>query len=306
MDLERLKRRNENCAKGREVLEMLRTKQEELIEGQRSELAETVRESGEVFSQAESTTELRIDTEIGLAISQIHVKRVQRIATSFESVTLQDFVACIAQMVHTTHDRQTNATTRPSSSQRGQPDGWARLGAQHTRMISCGPRFASFLGAITKEEEGNPTEKKRRVRNAAATLPQAQQITITANVDNDDEQREGSELSKRTGYLKKILHQLQRVALPQFVIDPESYINTVENLFHLSFLIRQGVAEIVVEDGASILVYKHLDGNASIDASDLTFKQAVIRLDYETWEVITCCVSPSYRDYHSRYLFPCM
>merc|ERR1740129_2325632 len=71
-----------------------------------------------------------------------------------------------------------------------------------------------------------------------------------------------------------------------FVIDPDSFGNTVENMFHVSFLIKQRVVQLSVDEGLGLPVLEP----ASSRARDATEEggggrnQAVISLSYEDWE----------------------
>ncbi len=47
--------------------------------------------------------------------------------------------------------------------------------------------------------------------------------------------------AKRVALAKKKLEQAKVKNFFEYIVDPESYSQTVENLFHLSFLVRNGM-----------------------------------------------------------------
>jgi hypothetical protein len=47
--------------------------------------------------------------------------------------------------------------------------------------------------------------------------------------------------AKRVAIAKKKLEQAKVKNFFEYIVDPESYSQTVENLFHLSFLVRNGM-----------------------------------------------------------------
>jgi len=63
------------------------------------------------------------------------------------------------------------------------------------------------------------------------------------------------------------------------VIDPDSFANSVENLFHLSFLVKEGHAKISDDD--TVQPYEPpLDGDFKAKR-----QQSIVKLDFETWRV---------------------
>ncbi|KFY71345.1 hypothetical protein V499_08438 [Pseudogymnoascus sp. VKM F-103] len=71
----------------------------------------------------------------------------------------------------------------------------------------------------------------------------------------------------------------------RFVINPRSFGQTVENMFYVSFLIRDGKAAITVdEDGLPFLGEAEPLGRAEALKKDVSKHQAIFAIDMATWE----------------------
>lgn len=91
----------------------------------------------------------------------------------------------------------------------------------------------------------------------------------------------------RAVMLKHGIADDEGVPLFHFVVNPQSFGQTVENLFYVSFLIRDGTAGFGSD--ANMLPTLHATVAASpqqIREDNISKHQAVFHLDYETWEDI--------------------
>ncbi|KAB1271112.1 Non-structural maintenance of chromosomes element 4-like protein A [Camelus dromedarius] len=73
-----------------------------------------------------------------------------------------------------------------------------------------------------------------------------------------------------------------------FVIDPHSFPRTVENIFHVSFIIRDGFARIRLDqDRLPIIEPVNInEENEGIDQNTQIRNQGIIALSYRDWEEI--------------------
>lgn len=72
-----------------------------------------------------------------------------------------------------------------------------------------------------------------------------------------------------------------------FVVDPHSFPRTVENIFHVSFIIRDGFARIRLDqDRLPIIEPVSNEENEEIDQNTQIRNQGIIALSYRDWEEI--------------------
>ncbi|NWI14429.1 EID3 inhibitor, partial [Crypturellus soui] len=69
------------------------------------------------------------------------------------------------------------------------------------------------------------------------------------------------------------------------VIDPNSFARTVENIFHVSFIIRDGLAHVKLDEDKLPIIepVEHREGREE-DRSNLARNQAVISLSHQEWK----------------------
>lgn len=72
----------------------------------------------------------------------------------------------------------------------------------------------------------------------------------------------------------------------QFVVNPDSFSQTVENLFHLSFLIKDGNASLQLDqNGLPIAAPSNPPDERDYSNGKAERKQCVMKFDWNMWEV---------------------
>jgi len=98
--------------------------------------------------------------------------------------------------------------------------------------------------------------------------------------------------------IQRVLEATGEINLFKFIINPDDYAQSVENLFYLSFLIRDGSCSLDVESGEPKICGAEKPTQQEYD-DGLTRRQFVFEFDQETWkraiEVfnITECIVPA-------------
>lgn len=154
----------------------------------------------------------------------------------------------------------------------------------------------------------NDTRRKRVVRDP-------NQMRKPQELKEDDIARQENETTKNVMQISYILDQCEqdRVNLFELVINPESFGQTIENIFYLSFLVRDGkvsIAEVDINnpddslqdddkteprDNANIQPMVELTEVPTAEdyQAGLLKKQMVMELDMAMWRVswipVLCC-----------------
>lgn len=171
---------------------------------------------------------------------------------------------------------------------------YQKLGREFTHCFKTAPGLTFLLGSFPVSERCEAAVKKPRQSKKADDKEGA----ATQTIDNvDDIPETGAALTEL--YVKSTYKQLldayecnDRCAVPyfEFIIHPSSFTQSVENIFHLSFLIKENRAEILLRDGVP---YVEPRNEASRRQSEKVRKeekeekhQAVMNLTVEEHELL--------------------
>jgi non-structural maintenance of chromosomes element 4 len=97
-----------------------------------------------------------------------------------------------------------------------------------------------------------------------------------------DIQQQENATDKMVRSVGQLLRQHSPVNLFEFVINPRSFGQTVENIFYLSFNVRDARARIDMDNGIPMVSYVE---NLSEDEKAVENKQCVLEMTMHHWEV---------------------
>ncbi|KAJ7296775.1 hypothetical protein O6H91_Y099400 [Diphasiastrum complanatum] len=158
---------------------------------------------------------------------------------------------------------------------------WGALGLQATSVLCEAPGICTMLGPmdILPKQRRAPVAQRRRDRPADVTRPE--------EVEDVDEANRKTETDKNMEAMFKILRTLRSVQLEALVLNRVSFSQTVENIFALSFLVKDGRAEITYgEDGRHLVVPRNAPTAHERAGGKVVNSQFVFRFDFRDWKLM--------------------
>lgn len=132
---------------------------------------------------------------------------------------------------------------------------WHRLGSIASRFSRRAPTMDHLLGPLAVEAR---TRSAAQIAAAEAAAGKRRRLLERAEEEEAPQQLQQGDLEANEGETSKLVRDISKrlrdiggqdgCNLFEFAIDPESFSNTVENLFYVSFLIKEGKAAIDKED----------------------------------------------------------
>ncbi|KAH3907943.1 hypothetical protein HBH56_183190 [Parastagonospora nodorum] len=227
---------------------------------------------------------------------------------------------------HAADDEEAPAVPVPEDEDDAGDDGldWALLGRQACFPCNKRPPTISFLlGPLSVEKRVRSTQRKARSQRqpvGPATRPQEMKegdmqqsensnlsnlvksinVRLRSHIEKVDEkvseelseipdeevQNEDVAAASRRHRAAVAPSQELAVSLLDFAINPHDFGQTVENLFYISFLVREGNAKIMKdEDGLPLLMPAKAHEMSDAREANIQKNQAVLSIDYTTWKM---------------------
>ncbi|KJH41257.1 phage tail component protein [Dictyocaulus viviparus] len=134
------------------------------------------------------------------------------------------------------------------------------------------------------------TSKKERVKRKKEVLDPAVVLTKKEFGCIDDEVSVAQELDKVRKKLKQAWKNNPSVDFYSFVVDPEDFGKSVENMFYVSFLVKDGRVRLSFgDDGLPVLLHVSNEERQKLNVDDRSAaltNQAIVPFSYEMWEKV--------------------
>ena len=257
--------------KYRDVIRDTRMESKNLANPADDRLFQKVQCSSELFQSVRQTREGALDSQLLRLVSDISKAKAD--AFQAESVTFDEsiFIAKLMPFISYTH----------GSENRQSVNSWSKLvDTCHPILFTCPPLMTTMRGNM-QVCLPKPRAKREHTQNQQASNVVSKPTEVQkADIGNSDDTKTCVEWLYKN--LQVSCDDIGKVSIWDFIIDPESYSASVENLFHLTFLIKDGRCDLFEEEGYIYL--KACKGVSEHELSRRHHSQFVFSLSFEFWQ----------------------
>lgn len=158
---------------------------------------------------------------------------------------------------------------------------WGRLGIAGCGLFNVAPGLSTMLGPMDIEPKSRKAPGVRRPRVRPTQCTQAEEVK------DRSQQESNAQTDANMETMFKILKTVRQARLDVLVLNRESFSQTVENIFSLSFLVKDGrVAITYDEDGEHIIAPKNAPTAQARARGEAKNTQFVFRLDWNCWKTM--------------------
>ncbi|XVE61248.1 hypothetical protein DITRI_Ditri06bG0024500 [Diplodiscus trichospermus] len=214
------------------------------------------------------------DAEALLDITKTLVTSVR--ATNADGITVADFVNCLL--------RDFAKESRPGSFSSSSQDGrtlvdWKKIGVEVSYVFRSSPGCRTMIGPMdTQLKQRRASVRRKRVRPTENVHP--------AEVDGTDRQKR-TDTDDNMSTIFDILRKYKRVRLERLVLNRNSFAQTLENVFALSFLVKDGRAEINVDEkGFHLVSPRNAPTAKAVASKEVAYSHFVFRFDFKDWKMM--------------------
>ncbi|KAI9352182.1 Nse4 C-terminal-domain-containing protein [Obelidium mucronatum] len=238
-------------------------------------LLDAVRQANALFENVSTTQEAYLDSRLLTSAARLSVVKVNNMKLSGRSLDIGDFLRRVRRALNPANNVDDDETDVLD---------WTRLHSVAGVTGFAVPTIDFMYGPLAVE----PKARKEAKRNVARINKDLSQLQKPQQLKESDIQKQENETSKSVQKIMKVLQKKGPINFFEFVINPGSFSQSVENIFYVSFLIRDGHVSIDIEDGQPVLCpVKPSDSEGDESgASKKQQKQHIVELSYDSWKDI--------------------
>jgi len=158
---------------------------------------------------------------------------------------------------------------------------WHAVGQEAVKHLKRTPTISFMYGPLEIEQTVVRKERQRREREKIGEKVVPEEVKDT---QMDQEALEKA-TSKRVEDLRGYLEKAKQIDFVKFVVDPQSFSQTVENIFHYSFLIKDGQAAFKLDDkGIPIAEPAQPPLQEDYTSGKAERRQCVVAINQDMWK----------------------
>ncbi|KAI0364647.1 hypothetical protein BV20DRAFT_974214 [Pilatotrama ljubarskyi] len=270
----------------RDIRRQFRHLEQELTENQdlsTDEVAEKLRSANRLFKRVQAINEATKDSGLLVRFSQISAAKARAMKSGSGAFDVDDFVARLITYMGGRKPvmpaEGEDEDEEESEYDAGAPLDWERIARRALAKSRRVPAMDFMLGPLSIEPKKRNAVKRARLEKNKEDMKKPQEIT------EDDITRSENETTKNVATIERILmHTEGPVNLFKFIVNPKDFGQSVENLFYLSFLIRDGKCALEITEDTSEPVIMLCEQPTQEDYENgLVKHQIVMEFDMETW-----------------------
>ncbi|XP_061601255.1 non-structural maintenance of chromosomes element 4 homolog A [Cololabis saira] len=276
--------RREIRSKYRDLINSVQQNRETILSPSNNGLTEVLDEANKLFKNVRQAREAALDSQLLVVTTDLGKEKASQLsseASSFDHILFAENLLTFMGLNRLEdRDEPQNGVDTDGYLPR---DAWHRV-AKHTQgCFRAAPSFHYMMGSFYAEP---PPPKQRIERQKKVPSKEVKRIMPTQLKRMEESHQEATEkeVERILGYLKRYsqVDPTSAISYYEFVIDPNSFSRTVENIFHTSFLIRDGLARMYLDSDKLPCIALVEEGEVDAAGSS-SRKQCVVSISPKKW-----------------------
>uniref|UniRef100_A0A8C5J6E0 Non-structural maintenance of chromosomes element 4 n=1 Tax=Junco hyemalis TaxID=40217 RepID=A0A8C5J6E0_JUNHY len=272
----------------RELISTVQQNRESMLNSKSNRLTEALEEANRVFDGVCRAREAALDAQFLVIASNIGKEKANELYSEMSSFDSTAFAEDLLTFMGINRTEVEEADDSEDVSGGFLPShAWQKMGEEASKYLRRAPTFHYMMGSFKSEP---PVRKQRIERQKKASRGKAERAMPAQLKEMEQSHQEATEKE-----VERILRILQShfendpntpISFFDFVVDPNSFARTVENMFHVSFLVRDGLAKIKLDEDELPIIEPVKPREGEEESRAAARNQVVISLDQSQWKDI--------------------
>lgn len=276
--------RREIRSKYRDLINSVQQNREDMLSPSNNKLTEVLEEANKLFKDVRQAREAALDAQLLVVATDLGKEKASQLFSEGNSFDPAAFAEHLLSFMGLNRLEDGDDGQNGGGADGYLPrDAWHRLARRTECCFRVAPSFHYMMGSFHAEP---PPPKQRIERQKKAPSKEAKRIMPTQLKKMEESHQEATEkeVERILGYLKTYYEEdsSSPISYYEFVIDPNSFSRTVENIFHTSFLIRDGLARLHLDEDKLPCIKPVEEGEVD-SAGSSSRQQCIVSISQKTW-----------------------
>ncbi|XP_077311497.1 non-structural maintenance of chromosomes element 4 homolog A [Lithobates pipiens] len=282
--------RREIRHKYRELMQNMHQNRDDMLSSRSNRLTETLEQANKLFEGVSKAREAALDAQLLVLASNLGKEKASQLRTDLTVFDPSSFAEDLLTFMGINRLENPDSDSEDEAFAKGYlpPDAWYKLGTGATKYFKRTPTFHFMLGSF-KTEPAVVRQRIERQRRAERVEEKRAMPAQLKKMEESHQEATEKEVERILGYLQTYFREDPDTPISffDFVINPRSFSRTVENIFHVSFIIRDGFARIKLDnDKLPVMEPVDQEDESQVDKDNLRRYQGVISLSHQDWKEI--------------------
>ncbi|KAI9095545.1 Nse4 C-terminal-domain-containing protein [Phlyctochytrium arcticum] len=239
-----------------------------------TELLATIKRANSLFRDVYTTHEATLDSRLLVTAAELAVQQAQRMRLDGGSFNIDDWLSKVAGRLTTHQPAEQEDPTDASANVLN----WSEFGDAASTALLRAPTTDFMLGPLAVE-----VRVRAQAKRGARLVVNKEDLRKPQELKEDDFKKQENETTTLVLIISKRLEEVGVVPFFEFVLHPTSFAQSVENMFYVSFMIRDGTAVLGEDEGELLIGKTQPEEQRDFQNNNAARKQAVMDLDQATW-----------------------
>ncbi|KAJ7769661.1 Nse4 C-terminal-domain-containing protein [Mycena maculata] len=249
------------------------------------ELGIKVEQANHLFQKVKNPQEATLDSSFFVKTTTINSTKARGLKFGTGSFDVDDLVTRLVAFMGGYRPPEDVSSDASDIEEDDSPLDWGKIGRRVMAKSRRVPAMGFMLGPLSIEQKQRaPNKQRARLEKNKNDERRPQEIR------EEDIARAENETTKNVAMVAAVLDRVEKINIFRLVINPESFAQSVENIFHLSFLIHDAKVSLEIAENGETIVFacdppSDADRETAMaDGNTLLKRQMILEFDEDTWK----------------------